>query len=207
VKIAFIGAAGSGKTTLATEVYVQLKKAGKNAEMVHEWIRYDIQQHGAMTSIWEQYRTWQHQKELEDAIPAEVEYVIVDGSLLLQYFYAVLYANPAEPRQRLVLQDMYKYLLDDLYLNRYDMIFYLPYINATMAVDGTRYQTDAEVMVLNEHMRLLFTKLHPMPNIHTIEGGFNSRLDAVMNKINSSDCLTLKPITGSIPVSIIGDAT
>ena len=27
-----------------------------------------------------------------------------------------------EARQRLVLQDMYKYLLDDLYLRRYDMV-------------------------------------------------------------------------------------
>jgi|ERR1035437_2489435 nicotinamide riboside kinase len=185
IKIAFVGAPGSGKTTISTQVFSELKIKGFRTEHVHEWIRNDIQKHGAMTSIWEQYRTRQHQKDLEDAVPETIEYCILDGGIILPYFYSVLYANPTEPRQRLVLQDMYKYLLDDIYLNRYDMIFYVPLIASADLNDGTRYQTDEEVQTLDEHMRLIFTKLHSK-NTHTVSDGFDKRLEEVMKIILSN---------------------
>jgi nicotinamide riboside kinase len=190
-RIVFIGAPGSGKTVLATQAFAALKGAGRHAEHVHEFVRHDIQAHGPMTSIWEQYRTRQFQKELEDAVPQTADYVICDSGTLTPYFYAVLYSNPTEPRQRLVLQDMYRYLLDDLYLKRYDLVFYLPLLDHSNLADGTRYQTEREIAVLNEHMRLVFTQLHRLPNVHVVESSFELRLDEVMWRILGACDLTL----------------
>lgn len=191
-RIVFIGAAGCGKTTLATSVFAALKQAGRRVEHVHEFIRHDIHANGPMMSIWEQYRTRQFQKELEDAVPDQADYVICDSGTLTPYFYAVLYANANEPRQRLVLQDMYKYLLDDLYLRRYDLVFYLPILGNANLNDGTRYQSDLEIKVLNEHMRLVLTQLHRLTNVHTVESSFELRLEEVMWKIVGACDLTLQ---------------
>ncbi len=183
MRVVFIGTAGSGKSTLSAQVFSELKTSGRKVEHIHEFIRYDIHSNGAMTSIWEQYRARQYQKELEDAVPNVADYVICDSGTLTPYFYAVLYANPEEPRHRLVLQDMYRYLLDDLYLKRYDKIFYVPLIKGADLKDGTRYQSDEEIEILDEHMRLIFTKLHRLLNIFTVTEGFENRLNEVMTKI------------------------
>jgi nicotinamide riboside kinase len=193
-RIAFIGAAGSGKSTLAAQVFSALKQAGRRAEHIHEFVRNDINAHGPMTSIWEQYRTRQFQKELEDAVPDRADYIICDSGTLTPYFYAVLYSDPGNPRQRLVLQDMYKYLLDDLYLQRYDLVFYLPLFTTVDLSDGTRYQTEQELQILDQHMRLVFTKLHRLPNVHMVHASFEQRLEEVMWKILGVDKLTVLPL-------------
>ena len=154
-----------------------------------EFVRRDIQVNGPMMSIWRTSRTRQFRKT-EDAVPA-TDHLICDSGTLMPYFYAVLYANPNEARQRLVLQDMYKYLLDDLYLRRYDMVFYLPVRQIAHLDDGTRYQNDEEVRGLDDHMRMVFTKLHRLNNIYTVNSAFDLRLDEVMWKILGVDKLTL----------------
>ena len=189
-RIVFIGAPSCGKSTLATAVFTALKQAGRQAEHVDEFVRRDIQINGPMMSIWEQYRTRQFQKELEDAVP-NTGYLICDSGTLMPYFYAILYANANETRQRLVLQDMHNYLIDDLYLRRYDMVFYLPLLQVTHLDDGTRYQTDDEVRGLDEHMRLVFTKLHRLNNVYTVDSAFDHRLDEGLWKILGVDKLTL----------------
>jgi GTPase SAR1 family protein len=187
-RIVFIGAAGCGKSTLSTEVFLALKKKHLNAELVTEWIRNDINRNGPMCDIFEQYRTRQHQKELEDAIPTEVEYLAVDSGTLTPYFYSCLYADHKDARQRLVLQDMYRYLLDDLYLRRYDYIFYLPVkqtysANKKILSDGTRFQTMEEIDTLDDHMRLIFTKLHKLDNIFTADWALAERPQFVLDII------------------------
>ena len=113
-KIVFIGSAGSGKSTLATEVFTHLKKSDINAELVSEWIRYDIQANGPMESIWEQYRTLHFQRQMEDAVPDSVEWLITDSGCLTPYFYSCLYASNADERERLMIYDMFKLLIDDI---------------------------------------------------------------------------------------------
>jgi hypothetical protein len=183
MRILFVGTPGCGKSVLSSQVFAALKQSGRKAELVQEWIRSDIAKNGPMTSIWEQYRTGQYQRELEDAVPAEIDYVVCDSGTLSPYFYATLYADPSDPRQRLVLQDMHKYLIDDLYLKRYDLIFYLPRLMPTDLGDGTRYQTEREIAILDQHMELLFTKLHRLPQVHRVNGALNDRLEEVMWKI------------------------
>ncbi len=184
MRITFVGAPGSGKSCLSTQVFASLKVAGHKVDHVHEFVRCDINAHGEMKSIWEQYRIRQYQKELEDAVPSIIDYVICDSGTLSPFFYSALYATPSEPREHLVLQDMYRYFISDLFLKRYDLVFYVPLIKTSADLqDGTRYQTQEEIDTLDEHMRLIFTKVHKLPNIHHVQSGFDGRLEEVLIKI------------------------
>lgn len=187
-RIALIGAAGSGKSTLAAELFVELKKQGKNVELISEWVRSDIHLHGPLQSIWEQFRTRMHQKELEDAVPNNVEYIITDSGTLTPYFYACLYANNKDDRQRLVMQDMHKWFLDDLYLRRYDYVFFLPTtetykVKPDMLEDGTRFQTSEEIDTLEMHMSLMFGRLHNLDNVYVLDSPLNDRCQKVIQNI------------------------
>lgn len=183
--ITFVGAAGSGKTTIAKDLFVALKKKGYNTELTSEWIREDIQANGHLESIWEQYRTRMKQMEREDAVPKNIDYHISDSGTLTMFFYAALYANKTKPRERLVLSDMYKYFLDDIYLKRYDYVFFLPSCqtyekNMNILNDGTRFQTEEEIDLLNRHMSMMFTEVHKTENVFSIDSPIDKRLNQVL---------------------------
>lgn len=186
-KICVIGNAGSGKTTLVSNLFRYLKENGKNAEMVSEFIRTDIQANGPMTSVWEQYRTRENQKSIEDAVP-QVDYLIVDSGTLTPYFYACLYYDKTDVRQRLVLQDMYKYLVNDLMMKRYSHVLFLPRdqtyaTNKNILSDGTRYQTDVEIEQLESHMSLYFNTVFKLDNVFTLNSPLAKRLDEAVSII------------------------
>jgi nicotinamide riboside kinase len=187
-RIAFLGAAGSGKSTLVTDVFTKLKKEGCDVELLTEWIRYDIQANGPMDSIWEQYRTFHHQRTLEDSVPEQVEMVLTDGGCLTPYFYACLYTKTANERERLVLADMFKLFVDDLYKKRYSHIFFLPgkltkkQTGAKKLIkDGTRFQTEEELEILDEYMSLAFTRMFKVDNIYVVDVPLDNRADAVID--------------------------
>ena len=187
-RIVFIGAAGCGKSTCASDVFTTLKKNNVNTEMITEWIRYDIQSNGPMENVWEQYRTLQYQRELEDAVPNTVDYVITDSGTLIPYFYTCLYAKLINSRERLVVQDMHRYLLNDIYLKRYYKIFYFPLSltyqqNPDILLDGTRYQTSDELKILDDHMDMVFIKLYNMGNVHKIDCPLEDRTNTVLKFI------------------------
>lgn len=189
-RVVFIGSAGSGKSTIVTDLITCLKKKGINAEHVPEMIRYDIQQNGPMESIWEQYRALNNQQEYEDCIPDNVEYSVIDSGCLTPYFYACLYTSTATERERLVLSDMYRYLIDIIYKRRYDYIFFLPARLTKsetgidkLTNDGTRYQSEEELDILDQHMTLIFTKIFKADNIYTLDCPLDDRIDKVLDII------------------------
>jgi nicotinamide riboside kinase len=183
MRIVFVGAPTSGKSTLATQVFAALKQAGRSTELVPEWIRGEIAKNGPMTSIWEQYRTRLYQQEIEDAVPADIKFIVCDSGTISPYFYACLYADPSDRRQRLVLQDMHRFLVNDLFLGRYDLIFLLPPIANASIADGVRFQDQTQIRLIDDHMDVLFTKVFRLPQIHKVASGPNSRLEEVMWKI------------------------
>lgn len=191
-KVVFIGSAGTGKSTLATEIFVKLKKKGLNTELIHEFIRYDIQANGPMESIWEQYRTLLSQRSLEDAVPDSVDWVIADSGTLTPYFYCILYASKANERERLVLADMFKFLIDDLFQKRYDYVFFLTgkeiYDKETDKIidDGTRYQSSEELNILDDHMKLVFTRMFNVDNVINLDCPLIERAETVMRILMNS---------------------
>lgn len=191
-RICIIGNAGSGKSTLAGKLFSALKPQGINVELVPEFIRGDIQMNGPMQSIWEQYRTRSSQKEIEDSLPQNIDVAVIDSGTLTPYFYSALYSNKENERERLVLQDMYRFLLDDIYKRRYDYIFFLPRektyaSNPNILSDGTRYQSAEEINTLETHMALLFGNLHKVSNVYVLDCELDERLDTVLEIIGHKE--------------------
>jgi hypothetical protein len=77
---------------------------------------------------------------------------------------------------------MYKYLIDDIYLKRYDFIFYLPFIETKSFKDGTRFQTIEQIIAIDQHMSLFFGQ-QKVENVFRVEQSFDKRLEFVLNKI------------------------
>jgi AAA domain len=190
-RITFIGGPGSGKSTTAADLFVQLKKLGQNAELIQEWIRRDLMRNGPMKTTFEQYRTLLYQTREEEKFPPDVEYIIHDGNSLLPYFYAALYADKTDPKDRLVIQDMYTRMIDDLYEHKYDFIYFLPRIHAENTgakfEDGTRIQTPDQVNVLERYMRLIFTEIHKMDNVRVLDCDVSHRNSVLINDLLGPD--------------------
>lgn len=188
--ITFVGGPGSGKSTTAADLFVQLKKLGRNAEIIQEWIRRDLMRNGPMQSTFEQYRTLMHHRLEEEHFPPNVEYLIHDGNTLTPYFYAALYADKSDLKDRLVIQDMYATLLDDLYSRKYDLIYFLPRVIADASGidfdDGTRIQTPEQVEILESYMTLIFTKVHRMDNVRVLDGPLHLRNETLIGDILGS---------------------
>lgn len=199
-KIVFIGGPGCGKSTLTADVFVAFKKLGKVTEFVPEWIRREIMREGVMTSVWEQYRTMNNHRREEMDFPASVEYLILDGGTLTPYFYAALYSQKQDRKERLVVQDMYEFLLHDLYSKKYDHIYFLPRIHTDNAgvsfQDGTRFQTDDDLQVLETYMTLIFTKIHRMDNVRVLDCPLDERVPTVIQDILGAEAVdTWKKLT------------
>lgn len=198
IKICIIGNAGSGKSTLVGDLFASLKKMGTNAELVTEYIRTDIQLNGPMKSVWEQYRTLQNQKTIEDAVPDNVDFVLIDSGTLTPFFYTALYANTEDPRQRIVVQDMFKSLTDDLFCKRYDLVFFLPRdatysVNPNILSDGTRYQSEEDIESLERHMQMMFNGVFKYSNVITVNVPLKERTNYVLEKVMEFKRSIIKP--------------
>jgi hypothetical protein len=146
-----------------------------------------------MQNTFEQYRTLMHHRVEEERFPPNVEYLIHDGNTLTPYFYAALYAQKDDPKERLVIQDMYAVLLDDLYSRKYDLIYFLPRIRADTAGstfdDGTRVQTPAQVDLIERHMGLLLTELHKFDNIRVLNCPLGKRNEILIGDILGDEAI------------------
>lgn len=187
-KIVFVGGPGSGKSTISAEVFVELKKRGENVELVTEWIRQDLWINGPMTTIWEQFRTYAKQREIEDSVPSNVDWVVTDSGTLTPYFYAIEYCDQKDPRQRLVLHEMYNRLVTDIFTNRYSHIFYLPTAetykrNSNILSDGTRFQTLEQVNKLDQNMRITFCEMIKNDSVYTVDVPLEQRSGFVLDKL------------------------
>lgn len=186
-RITLIGGPGSGKSTTAADLFVQLKKLGKNVEMIQEWIRRDTMRNGPMTNVFEQYRTLMHHRKEEENFPASVDYIIHDGNTLIGYFYAAVYSQKTDPKERLVIQDLYEAMLEDLYSKKYDKIYFIPrtFTDAAGATfnDGTRFQTPHERDVLENYMRLIFCEIHRMDNVQILDCPLHKRAEFLIQNI------------------------
>lgn len=150
-RIAVCGSPGSGKSTTSAHVFVLMKIKGINVDYVHEYVREELNKGWKPTSMAEQFRILKHQREREDTLPENLEYMITDSPLFLIYYYAI--ANTEKPLDdSFTLASLYEDFLQDLM--RYDKIYFMirdkPYVQ-----DGTRYQTEEESDAIHIQLKAL----------------------------------------------------
>jgi len=151
IKIALCGSPGSGKSTTAAHAFVLMKQKYINVDYVHEYVREEINKGWKPNHMAEQFRILKHQREREDTLPENLEFMITDSPLFLIYYYAIV--NTEKPcEDRFTLVSLYEDFIQDL--QRYDYIFFMvrdkPYV-----VDGTRYQTEAEADAIHVQLKAL----------------------------------------------------
>lgn len=190
-RIVFIGAPGCGKSTIAAELFIALKKMGKNTELIPEWCRRDIMMNGGMEHILEQYRYMVHNLTEENHFPDNVEYLVQDGGRITGYFYAAYYSKGVDKREKLVIQDLYKDLLDMLYDGYFDRIYFLPRAPVIEAggifKDGTRTQSIEQAEALESYMRTILTDIHKTKAVRIVSGPLDGRLDLILQDLGLQD--------------------
>lgn len=186
-RIVFIGGPGCGKSTASADLFITLKKLGKNTELVPEWVRRDIMINGPMNNVFEQYRYLAHNKREESHFADNVEYIVQDGGRLLGYFYASFYSTRQDKKEKLVISDLYNDLLDTLYSGYYDRIYFLPRAPVAQTGglfnDGTRYQTTDDADALEDYMKMIFTKIHRMDSVRVVSGPLDQRIELILKDL------------------------
>jgi len=156
--INFFGGPGTGKSTCAADLYSLMKKRGYKVELIHEiakdfvWERWDH-------IFREQDYIFAHQHRLQRRLVGhDIDYVIVDSSLILGLFYM---PDDFPPSFKQFIQDVYNsYSNINIYLLRSDAFEYVP--------EG-RNQTEEEAKEIDQ--RVLEYLLTEEIDFYTTESG------------------------------------
>ena len=121
--IGIIGRNGTGKSTIASELFAKMKWAGVDVELVSEY---------AKELVWEQrHETFknelyifakQHHRLFR--LKGKVDYIITDRPLLLSIFYNNKYGDGSENFKNIVLEEIDKFNNINIFLRRTK-----PYVN------------------------------------------------------------------------------
>lgn len=90
--INLFGGPGCGKSTLAAELFVKLKRDGKNVELVREYVK-DWAWQNRKVGIYDQLHITGKQASKEVGLYGKVDVIVTDSPLLLSPFYHEYYSN------------------------------------------------------------------------------------------------------------------
>lgn len=158
-KICFVGAAGSGKTAIASQTAAILKAKGLICEPVLEYARFYIENCGHPSDIGDQIIISKNQMEAE-SLKHYCDIVVCDSAAFLAYIYALL----SRPRSRLKLR-RYEFLLGDAWklaissLPTYNLVFYVPPIYKA-TIDRVRSWQRLEQIKQTDRQIRAFLELH-----------------------------------------------
>lgn len=128
IKIAIVGAPGTGKTVLARKLTNTLQILGYNADQVVEYVRTYlirwVKPDRRKPDLLDQVMIFIGQKRREDDLK-HVDFVICDSATFLVYVFTHFRGvDLKDRRQRLVVNKMWRWTHEEL--PSYDLIFYLP---------------------------------------------------------------------------------
>lgn len=144
-KICFVGAPSTGKSTLAIILAEKLKKIGYKTELVREYARDFIVEHGKIKNASDQILIARGQKWREkEAAQKNPQFIICDCAVFLSRIYASLFEPEPENNEEVL---KYKTILEkidaevDKEVLGYNHIFFLP-PEIPAEEDGVRLYTD-----------------------------------------------------------------
>lgn len=130
VRIALLGAPGSGKTTLSLGLGYFAKLFEFRSEIVQEVAKLDIYKGVDFSKAGYEESKFKRQKKLEEIYPKELEILIVDGPLIISAIYADYYHG----RDSEIAKKMFKYAQQ--YKNNYSHFFVTRKLNKTFEQFG-----------------------------------------------------------------------
>jgi hypothetical protein len=149
MKIAVIGAPGSGKTTLSAGLFYKLKVLGMHVELVPELIKYKVYRGDQFTDDGFDIQNTLEQKAFEstfDKAKAQgvLQFVICEAPLCNGYFYSSFYGKHLETA---VLK---KIAIDSI--NDYDAILFVKRHDDSSYVNFGRKESLAQAIDLQTHI-------------------------------------------------------
>ena len=174
-KICFVGGPSTGKTTLAKAVVEELAKKNYSAELVGEFAREFIIEHGAIKRPEDQISIHRGQREKEMlACSRNPEFVICDVPSFLSHVYfhflndGVLDEKEAKALEE-IKKELWRGLENEIY--SYDFVFFLP-LEFAPEEDGVRFFTD-QVGEISDRIEK-FLKFHNI-KYHELRGTVEER--------------------------------
>lgn len=117
IVINLMGAPGTGKSTIASELFSKMKWLGYDVELVSEYAKELVWEERNETFKNELYLfAKQHHRMFR--LNSKVKYIITDRPLILSIFYNKKYGDNSEVFKNLVLQEIDKFKNINIFLNR-----------------------------------------------------------------------------------------
>jgi nicotinamide riboside kinase len=178
IKIGFLGAPSSGKSTVAQYFAAKLRvETKKKVELIDEYARFFVSNFG-QTSLSDQYHIAHEQIDKENQASKNIDYLITDSPVILTAIYAFLNIDWLDPKDVHYLQKTYSVLIN--HLHSYDHLFYFSPLEAVD--DGRRIHVkNDEIKKIDDFIRS-FLILH---NIDFIEltGSSEERVNEIMKMV------------------------
>ena len=115
--INLIGSPGTGKSTIASELFAKMKWQGFDVELVSEYAKELVWEQRQETFKNELYIFAKQQHRLF-RLNGKVDYIITDRPLILSVFYNNKYGNGSENFKNIVFEEIEKFHNIDIFLNR-----------------------------------------------------------------------------------------
>ena len=141
----FFGGPGTGKSTLACDLFGLLKRHGTNVELVREYVK-EWAWEGRRIKPFDQFYITAKQFRRESLLYNKVEYVITDSPILIGPFYEFYYneTDIVLPSVRSLIEHLKSYNVEhkNFFIQRNK-----PYVQ-----EG-RYESENEARNIDKHMR------------------------------------------------------
>lgn len=174
-KICFVGGPSTGKSTLAKHIAEELTKKNYSAELVGEFARDYIIEHGAIKDPADQLHIVRGQKEKEKiACRKNPEFVVCDvPSFLSQVYFHFLNDGIIDEKEAKILEKIEKELWQEIRdeMHGYDFVFFLP-PEIPPEQDGVRIYTDKTEEISNRIDKFLHS--HDIKH-HDLRGSVEER--------------------------------
>ena len=117
--IGFLGGPGSGKTTLASRVFTELKEMRLNVEFSTEFAK-DLTWEGSMGVLSNQLYVFAKQQHRIFRIADKVDIIVTDSPLILSLLYGEIYLkdNMSDNFKKLIIEEYNRYPRFDVFVKR-----------------------------------------------------------------------------------------
>lgn len=167
-RINFYGGSGTGKSTIAADVYVALKKRGYSVELVREVIKLMAYQKRFPKSF-KQAKVFMDQLDLEDDLLEHVKYIVTDSPIHMNIAYAQHYG----------FEGWHDLLgLANKFETKYPSINFWCYRKWPYDPEG-RYQTEEQSRQLDEIIRSIAERSIDLRRVFFDDMPFDSIIDRI----------------------------